>query len=134
MIKASKLSEPIPVHVATAAEFREALLAIRPNLTDNMLAMLRFQFRATERTTTSTELAKSLGYLTDNPANRQYGELGRLIAAALGFTPPRRADGVYRYWSTLSTDTSESNGGELRFVMRPELASAVADLRWGGPS
>ncbi len=133
-MKASKLSEPIPGHVATEAEFREALLAIRPNLTDNMLAMLRFQYRATDRTTTSAELAKSLGYSTDHPATRQYGELGRLIAAVLGFTPPRRSDGVFRYWSTLSTDSSESSGGAERFVMRPELASAVAQLRWGGPA
>ncbi|MBA4191816.1 MAG: hypothetical protein C0467_27875 [Planctomycetaceae bacterium] len=131
-MKASKLSEPIPAHVATAAEFREALLAIRPNLTDNMLALLRFQYRATERTATPTDLAKSLGYSTDHPARRQYEELGRLIAAVLNFTPPRRADGVYSYWCTLSTGDSELNGGDQRFVMRPELATAVAELRWGG--
>jgi hypothetical protein len=131
MAESSRLPEPIPDHVATAAQYRQALLAIRPHLTDNMLTMLTFQYRSADRTATATELARAAGYPTYHPANRQYGELGKLVADELNFAPPRRADGTHRYWSTLSTGDPELEGDEhWRFVMRPELAAAVAELRW----
>jgi hypothetical protein len=126
------LPEAVPDHVASIEQFRAALLAIRPSLTDNMLTMLRYQYRAPNHAATATELAQAAGYKTYEPANRQYGELGKLIADALTFTPPRRADGTHKYWSTLSTgDPSLEEGEHWRFVMRPELAAAIRELRWG---
>jgi putative restriction endonuclease len=122
MSDASDLPEPIPKRVATVGEYRRALLAIRSQLTDNMLAMLQFQYRAPDHSVTATDLAKSVGYATYRPANRQYGELGKLIAEDLNFTPPRRKDGTHMYWSALSTGDPEIERGEQwRFLMRPEL-------------
>lgn len=123
--------EPIPEAVATAAQYRDALLAIRDQLTSNMLTMLEFQYRAPNRTVTATTLARAMGYPTYQPANRQYGELGKLIADFLNYSPPRRPDGTHRYWTTLSTDNPDlDEEGDWEYVMRPELAAALADLRW----
>ena len=126
----SKL-DPVPDYVTTSANYRQALLAIRPNLTDKMLAMLTFQYRAPESTATASELARVLGYDKHHPANRQYGELGRLIAEVINFTPPKRADGKHRYWSTLSTGDPAREGSENgQFAMRPEPAAAIAEPGW----
>lgn len=131
MSDVSNPPEPIPAQVATAEQFRRALLSIRNNLTDNMHDMLRFQFHAPDYMATATELAQAVGYVTYHPANLQYGELGKLVAEALNFLPPRRADGTHRYWSTLSLGDPEQETGEhFRFKMRPELVETLTSLRW----
>lgn len=125
--------EPIPSFIATKDEYKTALKRVRDNeqLTENMLVMLRFQHKAVSQTATATELAISMGYKTYNPANRQYGELGKLIAEALNHTPCKRADGSYRYWTSLSTgDPDREEGEHFRFIMRPELAAALEEMRW----
>jgi hypothetical protein len=134
MVSAANQSDPIPASVATPAQYRDALLKIQAQLSENMRAMLQFQYRAPGRTASAAELAKCVGYATFRPANLQYGKLGRLVAEALNFSPPRRPDGTYRYWSALSTGDPELQEGEdWRFVMRPELAAAISDLRWFEP-
>jgi hypothetical protein len=131
MAEGTSLPEPIPASVATAERYRHALLSIRNSLTDNMHKMLGFQYCAPGWAATATELAAAAGYATYHPANRQYGELAKLVAEALHFTPPRRADGTHRYWTTLSTGDPEQEASEhFRFVMRPELAEALAGLGW----
>jgi len=126
-------SEPIPAFIADKNQYKSALKRVRDDgkLTENMLAMLRCQLHAPQRSVTATELAGSMGYPSHEPANRQYGELGRLLAEALHHVPSKRADGTFRYWSTLSTgDPDFEHGEQFRFVMRTELADALTEMRW----
>jgi hypothetical protein len=93
--------------------------------------MLQRQYRSPRHTATATELAAAAGYDNFRPANRQYGGLGRLVAEALGFDPPKRRDGTPMYWSALSNgDPHRPIGADWRFVMRPELAQALFELGW----
>lgn len=139
MIDSPAPQEPVPVFVASPAAFKMALKKVKDTtdgkLLDNFLEMLRFQARAVGQSVTATELAKSVGYDSYRPANRQYGELGKRIADALNFTPPKRMDGSFRYWTALSTgDATQEDDEHFRFVMRPELLAALTEMRWVQPS
>jgi len=139
MTKTSGLLEPIPPHVATREQFRAALLTIPRGQSQAVVAraldILQFQYRANDKTITTTELANALDYATYNFANRVYGEVGKLVAEALNVTPPRRRNGRYMYWSVLSTGDPELKEDEhFRWVMRKELAEALESLPWAcGP-
>ena len=131
MANLTKKPDVIPEFVATMAQYRQALLSIRPHLTDRMLALLRLQYRAPNHTISSIEIADHFKLDTHSSANRLYALFAKLMATALEFTPPCRGKTTISYWCTLSTgDTETSRTEEGRFVMRPEFAEAVADLRW----
>lgn len=95
--------------------------------------MLKAQYEAGGHIITSTRLAESAGYVNYNAANLQYGTLAKLLAVNLGYLPPKRANGERMWWRTLSDGNEVSDvtiDGHFEFVMRPELAKALEDLRW----
>ena len=95
--------------------------------------MLRAQATAAEATITSSQLAEGADYENYNAANLQYGTLGFNLGGFLDYTPPKRKDGTFMWWTVLSYSidgNSEPETGHFQFVMRPELLAALREMRW----
>ena len=123
-----------PGSIASVAQFKQALLAVRDkHLPDSHLAMLRAQCRSPGGAITSTKLAEAAGYKNYNAANLQYGTLASHIAASLGFNPEKRPDGTPRWWTAISyllDGHSEPETGQFQFIMHPELVTALREMKW----
>lgn len=124
----------VPPPIATVEQFKKALLALRDKgLPPGHLAMLRAQGSAPNESITSTKLADAAGYENYNAANLQYGTLAFNLAGFLSYAPPKRKDGTPMWWTTLSyslDDNQEPETGQFQFIMRPELAAALREMRW----
>ena len=120
--------------IASAEQFKRALLAVRDkNLPETHLAMLRVQCRSPNATITATKLASAAKYQNYNAANLQYGTLAFNIASHLSFSPDKRPDGTPRWWTTLSYSVEgagEPETGQFQFIMRPELVTALREMKW----
>lgn len=95
--------------------------------------MLKAQYTAPGHVITATRLAEAAGYANYNAANLQYGTLGRKLALYLGYLPPKYKTGERMWWQTLSSGneaSSQTIDGHFEFVMRPEMAAALKELRW----
>jgi hypothetical protein len=95
--------------------------------------MLRAQCRAPAHTITATQLAQAAGYKNYNAANLHYGTMARLVAERLSFLPDKRKDGTERWWKALSYEADgedDTADAHFKFVMRPELVSALQQMRW----
>lgn len=127
-------TSPLSVPIATAEQFKKALLALRDkNLPDTHLEMLRTQCRMPGSTITATQLAECAKYHNYNAANLQYGTLASKIAGYLNFQPEKRADGTPRWWTALSYTVNgmqDPDTGHFQFIMRPELVTALREMRW----
>jgi hypothetical protein len=126
-------SDPSPI--ATAEQFKKALLAIRDRvgISQKDLAMLRTHCRAPAHTITSHQLAQEFGYSHFLVANGQYGTFAHLVADALHYTPGPFPDGNPHWWRTLAYGNDgvpQTKGGNYEWVMRPELVQALQDMKW----
>lgn len=104
--------------------YEAALTLLRP-LPRRHLWMLQRHYHAPERTVTARQLAALVGYRHYGSANLQYGTLARRICEILGFR--------FDYSVLILVDFSlpeSSFDRELRWVMRPELATALENLGW----
>jgi hypothetical protein len=120
--------------IATPDQFKCALLALRDkNLPEAHLTMLKTQCKCEDGKITSTKLAEAAGYENYNAANLQYGTLAFNLAGFLGYTPPKRKDGSFMWWTTLSYSldgNSDPETGQFQFIMRPELMAALREMKW----
>lgn len=127
-------SEPI----ASVEQFKRALLSLRDkNLPDAHLEMLKAQCNSQNGMITSTRLADAAGYENYNAANLQYGTLAFNIAGFLSYDPPKRKDGSGMWWTALSYSkegNQEPETGQFQFIMRPELISALTEMKWVRPN
>lgn len=120
---------------ASVDEFKAALLTLRDkHLPPSHFAMLRAQCRAPNTAITATDLAKAAGYESYHAANLQYGILACNLAGILTFTPQLvHPDGSPCWWTTLSVageGAAYDDAQHFHFVMRPELAQALREMRW----
>lgn len=120
--------------IASVEQFKRALLALRDKgLPESHLAMLKAQAKEEGATITSSKLAVAAGYENYNAANLQYGTLAFNLGAYLDYTPPKRRDGTFMWWTVLSysvDDNPAPETGHFQFVMRPELHAALREMRW----
>jgi len=120
--------------IATPEQFKKALLVLRDkSLPESHFAMLRAQCGAPGSAITATQLAAAAKYENYNAANLQYGTLGFNLASVLGFVPDlKHADGSPCWWTVLSyAEKGQGEGtGHFQFIMRPELAHALREMRW----
>jgi len=120
--------------IATIEQFKHALLALRDKgLPETHLAMLKAQAKSDGGLITSTKLAETAGYENYNAANLQYGTLAFNLGAFIDYAPPRRRDGTQMWWTVLSYSVdgeAEQETGHFQFVMRPELLSALREMKW----
>jgi hypothetical protein len=121
--------------VASVEQFKAALLTLRDkNLPSSHFVMLRAQCRAPNTAITATQLAEAAGYESYHAANLQYGMLAFNLGSILGFTPQlKHRDRSLCWWTTLSMAGDAAgyeNAQQFHFVMRPELAQALREMRW----
>jgi len=122
-------SDPTPI--ATAEQFKAALLTVR--ISETELAMLRAHYGAPNHTISAVQLAKELRYVTYATVNAQYGALAHRVAEALHYRPGPFADGKPHWWRTLSywnDDAPQAEEGQDQWIMRRELAQALQELKW----
>jgi len=122
-------SDPTPI--ATAEQFKAALLAAR--ISETEVAILRAQYGAPNHTLSAVQLAKELHYPTYATVNAQYGRLAHRVAEALHYRPGPFPDGNPHWWRTLShwnDDAPLGEEGQDQWIMRPELAQALHELKW----
>jgi len=121
-------SDPTPI--ATAEQFKAALLTLRNSKAG--MAMLQAQYRATNHTISAAQLAKELGYDGHATVNLRYGTLAHRVAEALHYQPGPFPDGKPHWWYTLSywNDSTQAEEGQDQWIMRPELAQALQELKW----
>jgi putative restriction endonuclease len=111
----------------TVREYKQGLNLIRHKISESQYAILRTQYYAPNKTITSSQLAKAIGYSNFSIVNMQYGKLGHLIAASLNRLPTTRTeDGTYQWWKVLSSGTSSKSG--FRWTMHSKLAQALEEL------
>jgi hypothetical protein len=107
--------------VPTVEEYRRAFQATWPDLTDEQKGMLRAHFQAPTLTLSAVELAEAGGYGPNyRTANLQYGRVGTLIAAAIGFT------GTPALLSMVTL--SHPDGEHWRLELRPQAVKALAEM------
>jgi len=121
--------------IANKDEYKKAILIARDNkvfFENKLLDMLRAQYNSDNHTITATSLAHDIGYKDFSASNLLYGGLGHKIADILGYTPPKRKDGTPRWYWTLSTtsDSQDDDDGHYEFTMRPELVTALEEMKW----
>ena len=120
--------------IANTEQFKNALLSLRDKgLPDTHLKMLQAQAKADGGKITATKLAEVAEYENYNAANLQYGTLAFNLGAFIDYTPPRRKDGTPMWWTVLSYSidgSSDPDTGQFQFVMRPELLSALREMKW----
>lgn len=121
--------------IATAEEFKAALLATRDwiGISPTQLQILQAQCRAPDATITAAQLADQLRFKNFAAARLQYGTLARAVADKLGYSPPQKGKGPVRWWFALSVgqDRNDDPGdGQFKWVMRPELVSALRAMKW----
>lgn len=92
------------------------------NLTDNQVQMLRIHYYSPQRTVTAKQLALAMGYSGYQPVNSQYGTLADFVRERLNFRPTGVKLGVFVEFRHIA--------GEWHWIMRPELAAALEELRW----
>ena len=126
-------SDPTPI--ATAEQFKTALLAVR-NEVDDMIpyaALLRSHCRAPKHTISTTQLAKELGYTNHNAVNMHYGKLAHDVCDALHHVLPPTPSGNPHWWRTLAYGNHGvpvTDDGFYEWIMRPELVQALQELNW----
>jgi hypothetical protein len=126
-------SDPTPM--ATPEQFKAALLAVRDRIgiSPKDLAMLRAHCRAPNHTTTTTQLAKEIGYQHYAPAGLLYGKLAHEVCDALRYKLPPTPNGEPHWWRTLAygdNNIPHTDDGHYKWIMRPELVLALQALKW----
>jgi len=111
------------------------LLATRDwiGISPTQLQMLQAQCRAPDATITAAQLASQLSFKNSAAARLQYGTLARAIAEKLGYAPPQKGKGPVRWWFALSIGQAgqdDAGDGQYKWIMRPELVSALRTMKW----
>ncbi len=107
---------------APSAERYEDAFRRLGELKKHHMRMLQVHYHATARTITATQLAHAFGYGHYSFANKQYGELGRLVGEQLEYRPEPQHVGTLV--------TFDKRMGEWHWLMRPEVAEALESLGW----
>ena len=124
-----------PKPIATAEQFKKALLAVRDRdgISQQELAMLRAHCRAPDHMITATQLAQALGLSSHGVANLLFGKFGHAVADRLRYAPIKRDNGTDCWWFTLAYGTitsAETEKGREPWILRPELVQALQEMKW----
>jgi hypothetical protein len=114
--------------VPSASDYTAALKKLTLNTTQQ--AMLRAHYASHNRSITYTDLAKAAGFANHSVANLHYGQLGRDLGEAVGFTfvDSEERPGEKFYSSALGMKNVYAEG-DFQLVMHHELAKAIEQLK-----
>jgi len=105
--------------------YKTALSLLEGEMPPRHRQMLEVHYRAPGRRLTARRLAEKVGYASFGAVNLQYGILARKICDILGLR--------LKYHVLVLAEFVTPKSGldrELLWVMRPELARALEELRW----
>jgi hypothetical protein len=115
--------------VPSVAQYVVAFRKIESRVNESQLAMLKKHYAAPGRAITATSLGTSVGFEDYRGVNRWYGELGTILAEAMGFD--------WRPESTVAVSMLElfvkpgsASNTEYVLVMRENVARALEQLEW----
>lgn len=111
--------------LATSKQYKAALALLEDEMPHKHRLMLEAHYRAPGRRLTARQLAARVGYANFGVVNLQYGTLARKICDILGLR--------LKYHVLVLAEFVTPKTGldrELLWVMRPELAKALEELRW----
>ncbi len=111
--------------LATSKEYKAALSLLEDEMPLKHRLMLEVHYRAPGRRLTARQLAEKVGYASFGAVNLQYGTLARKICDILGL----RLEYHVLVLAKFVTPRTGLNR-EVLWVMRPELARALEELRW----
>lgn len=110
---------------AAKIAYRAALELLESTLPEKHRLLLVRHYEAPKRIITARQLAAKVGYPSYGTVNLQYGTLARRVCEILG----QRHRFHVLALATFLPGTPESDG-ELRWVMKPEVARALEELGW----
>ena len=109
----------------SARAFREALVALGPDMTATRRRILEVHYRALDRQLTMTQIAEAVGWKSYSSANSHYGRLAKLVGEQVGFR--HRSC----HLATLCTFVRpQEKGDHWLIIMRKEVADALKALGW----
>ena len=135
-------SPAVDAPLATSADYRQALLAVRDLRTTNpavwtqWVSLLTTHYAMPGHAATPAQLAAANRLKSPSAANLNYGKLAHAVASQLGYCPPARQEGKGdpMWWMTLSTGNELSQRDEeFQYTMHPQLAGALEAMRWVRP-
>ena len=109
----------------TEEEYLYGFREIFESLAPNQLAMLRIQYEAPNRTMTTPQLARAVGWANYNAVNLHYGKMGQKLRDAIP-VKPRSVDFIPSGWYVLSDGKNSSQG--FQWILRDEVALALEVL------
>jgi len=107
------------------SKYVAAINAIRHELSDRSLSVLRFQFQHPGRTVTSQDIRDHFGCTSIGASNLLYGSLGKQLATALPMQTEPEGSKRTCCWKSIST--GDGTGDHFIWIMRPELANALVE-------
>lgn len=111
--------------IATPKEYKAALTLLADEMPPKHRLLLEVHYRAPGRRLTARKLAEKVGYASFGAVNLQYGTLARKICDILGI---RLEYHVLVLAKFMTPKTGWDR--EVLWIMRPELARALEELRW----
>ena len=106
----------------TAEDYAAAFREVADQITRKQREILRAHFRSPSRTATARQLAKKVGYQSNSPVNRQYGELGKMLCGVLGIE--------LRTYLTILVISDTKAKPEHPLTLWDEAVKALQSLGW----
>ena len=122
----SDFNDPTPI--ATAQQYRAALLAVRERMTEVQLKMLQAHCRSEGHSMSTNRLAEALGM----PTASRYSNYAQWIADELKYAP-RPGEKKQLWLHALAygrPDAMETVDGQYEWIMRPELVETLQAMKW----
>jgi hypothetical protein len=122
----SDFNDPTPI--ATAQQYRAALLAVRERMTEVQLKMLQAHCRSEGHSTSTNRLAEAVGM----PTASRYSNYAQRIADELKYAP-RPGEKKQMWLHALAygrPDATETVDGQYEWIMRPELVETLQAMKW----
>ena len=117
--------------IPSVAEFKQAFLAIESSITKAQRDMLLANYHAPNRTITTAQLAKEVGFKSYSGAVLQYGRLGRRVCDLLGYQPTMKMRNGDLVWTSVLADApSNQSTDQWEWSLRPEAAQALEEIGW----
>ena len=119
-----------PAPIATPAQYRAALLAVRQRMTALQLAMLQAHCRAEGHVISTNQLAELLKLPTEGAATTAYRNYARWIAEELKFVPNLVKSKPCWCLAIAYGREDADVDGDFKWVMRPELVETLQSMKW----
>jgi 5-methylcytosine-specific restriction enzyme A len=114
----------------TAEEYAHGFRAILSTLAPSQVQMLKVQYAAPDKTMTSPQMARAIGWTTFNPANLHYGKMGQKLRDAIP-SKPRGIGFIPNGWFVLSNGWNSPEG--FQWELRTEVCTALELLKVVNP-